>query len=107
VLPSSHYINKQEALFKFPMLNPDGLKGALAVSCVDMQRLLSQSSVERCSEPSKPALVWCLYRCANPCVCIPRSEHHYFLALPFATSAVFMLLQVRLCTMMACTTTRA
>jgi len=34
MLPSSHYINKQEALFKFPMLNPDGLKGALAVSCV-------------------------------------------------------------------------
>ena len=29
VLPSSYYINKAEALFQFPMLRSDGLKGAV------------------------------------------------------------------------------
>jgi len=61
MLPSSHYINKQEALFKFPMLNPDGLKGALAVSCVGGPCLRPMPSDRRCARK-------CLLGCA---VCTP------------------------------------
>jgi hypothetical protein len=66
MLPSSHYINKQEALFKFPMLNPDGLKGASATSgslvpCKAMPCKADWSSQHPCviSPLSSPAVVCC------------------------------------------------
>jgi glycerol-3-phosphate dehydrogenase len=30
-VPESHYISRDEALYQFPTLNPDGLKGAIVL----------------------------------------------------------------------------
>jgi hypothetical protein len=70
-VPESYYINKDEALFQFPMLKPDGLKGACVCvcACSCWTRRGQQGSSRRVLNPSPP-----------------RALHHPTLQAPWCTT---------------------